>query len=50
MSEKCVIKGSKYAHWIGLYLRLSWVTGPFVYGKPKNLHTSEDTFVHPLNL
>jgi len=53
-SEKCGAEGSKYAHWIGLYLsfHLSWVLGPFVHGKLQNLKTSEDTFGHgitPLN-
>ena len=34
-------EGSKYAHWIGLYLsfHLSWVLGPFVYGRLQNLKT-----------
>jgi len=47
-SEKCVIEGSKYAHWIGLYLsfHLSWVLGPFFHGRLHNLQTSEVTFVH----
>jgi len=41
-------EGSKYAHWIGLYLsfHLSWVFGPFVRGRLQNLQTSEDTFGH----
>ena len=45
-SEKCIAEGSKYAHWIGLYLsfHLNWVLGPFVYGRLQNLQTSEDTF------
>jgi len=47
-SEKYVIEGSKYAHWIGLYLsfHLNWVLGPFVLGRLQNLQTSEDTFAH----
>jgi len=47
-SEKYVIKGSKYAHWIGLYLsfHLDWVLGPFVHGRLQNLQTSEVTFAH----
>ena len=47
-SEKCVIEGSKYADWIGLYLRfhLNWVLGPFVHGRIQNLQTSEVTFAH----
>jgi len=47
---KCVTKGSKYAHWIGLYLsfHLSWVLGPFVHGRLQNLKTSEDTFGHDI--
>jgi len=53
-SEKYVVKGSKYAHWIGLYLslHLNWVLGPFVHGRLQNLQTSEVTFAHvitPLN-
>ena len=38
--KKYVIEGSKYAHWIGLYLRfhLNRVLGP--------LQTSEVTFAH----
>ena len=49
-SEKCVTKGSKYAHWIGLYLRfhLSWVLSPFVHGRLQNLKTNEDTFGHDI--
>ena len=41
-SEKHVIEGSKYAHWIGLYLslHLNWVLGPFVHGRLQNLQTS----------
>jgi len=41
-SEKYVIEGSKYAHWIGLYLsfHLNWVLGPFVHGRLQNLQTS----------
>jgi len=47
-SEKYIVEGSKYAHWIGLYLsfHLSWVLGPFVYGRLQNLRTSEVTFAH----
>ena len=47
-SEKYVAEGSKYAHWIGLYLsfHLNWVLGPFVYGRFQNLQTSEVTFAH----
>ena len=47
-SEKYVTKGSKYAHWIGLYLNfhLNWVLDPFVHGRHQNLQTSEVTFVH----
>ena len=47
-SEKYVIEGSKYAHWIGLYLSLllNWVLGPFVHGRLRNLQTSEVTFAH----
>ena len=47
-SEECVVEGSKYAHWIGLYLsfHLSWVLGPFVDGRLQNLQTSEVTFAH----
>jgi len=47
-SEKCVDKGSKYAHWIELYpsLHLSWVLGPFVYGRLQNPQTNEVTFAH----
>jgi len=52
-SEKYVAKGSKYAHWIGLYLsfHLNWVLGPFVHGRLQN--PGEVTFVHfitPLKL
>ena len=45
-SEKYVIEGSKYAHWIGLYLgfHLNWVLGPFVHGRLQNLQTSAVTF------
>ena len=34
-SDKCVAEGSRYAHWIGLYLsfHLNWVLGPFVHGR-----------------
>ena len=47
-SEKYVVEDSKYAHWIGLYLRFhsNWVLGPFVHGRLQNLQTSEDTFAH----
>jgi len=46
-SEKYVTEGSKYAHWIGLYLNshLNWVLGPFVHGRLHNLKTSEVTFI-----
>jgi len=46
----CVAEGSKYAHWIGLYLSfyLSLVLGPFVHGRLQNLKTSEDTFDHDI--
>jgi len=46
--EKYIIEGSKYAHWIGLYLsfHLNWVLGPFVHGRLQNLQTSEVTFAH----
>jgi len=49
-SEKYIVEGSKYAHWIGLYLsfHLSWVLGPFVHGRLQNLKTSEDTFGHDI--
>ena len=46
-SEKYVIEGSKYAHWIGLlYLsfHLNWVLGAFVHGRLQILQTSEVTF------
>jgi len=54
-SENYVVKGSKYAHWIGLYLsfHLNWVLGPFVHGKLQSLQTSEVTFtqaITPLNM
>ena len=47
-SEKYIIEGSKYAHWIGLYLsfHLNWVLGPFIHGKLQNLQTSKVTFSH----
>ena len=53
-SEKYVVEGSKYGHWIGLYLslHLNWVLGPVVHGRLQNLQTSEVTFAHvitPLN-
>jgi len=49
-SEKFIAEGSKYAHWIGLYLsfNFSWVLGPFVHVRPQNLKTSEDTFGHDI--
>jgi len=49
-SEKCVTKGSKYAHLKGLYLsfHLNWVLGPFVQGRLQNLKASEDTFGHDI--
>ena len=42
-SEKCVVEGSKYGHWIGLYLSfiLSWYWA-HLYGRLQNLQTSED--------
>ena len=45
-SEKYVVEGSKYAHWIGLYLsfHLNRVLGPFVHDRLQNLQTSEVTF------
>jgi len=48
-SEKYVVEGSKYAHWIGQYLsfHLNWVLGPFVRGRRKNLETSEVNFAMP---
>jgi len=51
-SEKCIAEGSKYAHWIGLYLSfyLNWVLGPFVQGRLQNLQTSEVTFAHVITL
>jgi len=51
-SEKCIAKGSKYAHWIGLYLsfHLSWLSDPFVHGRLQNLKTNEDTFAHDITL
>jgi len=47
-SEKYVIEGSKYAHWIGLYLsfHLHWVFGPFVHVRLQILQTSAVTFAH----
>jgi len=47
-SEKCIAKGSKYAHWVGLYLsfHLNWVLGPFSHDRLQNLQTSEVTFAH----
>jgi len=53
-SEKYVVEGSMYAHWIGLYLsfHLNWVLDPFVHGRLQILQTSEVTFarvIAPLN-
>ena len=47
-SEKYVVEGSKYVHWIGIYLsfRLNWVLSPFVHGRLQNLQTSEVTSAH----
>ena len=47
-SEKYVIEGYRYAHWIGLYLsfHLKWVLGPFIHERLQNLKTNEDTFAH----
>jgi len=47
-SEKYAAEGSKYVHWIGLYLsfHLNWVLGLFVRGRLQNLHSSEVTFAH----
>jgi len=47
-SKKYVIEGSKYAHWIGLYLslHLNWTLGPFVHGELQNLLTNKVTFAH----
>jgi len=44
-SEKYIGEGSKYAHWIGLYLsfHLDWVLGPFVHSRLQNLQPSEVT-------
>jgi len=38
-SEKYIAEGSKYAHWIGLYLsfHLNWVLDPLVHGRLQNL-------------
>ena len=49
-SEKNVVEGSKYAHWIGLYLsfHLNRVLGPVVHGRLQNLQTSEVTFAHAI--
>jgi len=49
-SEQCAGEGSKYVHWIGLYLsiRLSWVLGLFVQGRLQDLKESEDTFGHDI--
>jgi len=51
-SEKSAIKGSKSAHWIGLYLsfHLSWIFGPFVHGRLQNLKTSENMLGHDIAL
>jgi len=45
-SEKYIAEGSKYAHWIRLYLsfHLNWVLGPFVHRRLQILQTSEVTF------
>jgi len=53
-SEKYIVEGSTYAHWVGLYLscHLNWIMGPFVRGRLQNLQTSEVTLAHvitPLN-
>jgi len=50
--KKYVAEGSKYAHWIGLYLsfHLNWVLGPFVHCRLQNLQTSEVTFAHVITL
>ena len=50
-SEKCVTEGSKYVHWIGLYLsfHLNWVLDPFVISRLQNLQTSEVTFAHVIS-
>ena len=47
-SKKYVAEGSKYAHWIGLYLsfHLNWVLDPFFHGRLQNLQTSEVTSAH----
>ena len=47
-SEEYVVKSSKYAHWIGLYLSfyLNGVLGPFVHGRLQILQTSEVTSAH----
>ena len=47
-SEKYVAEGSKYAHWIELYLsfHLNWVLGPFVHHRLQSLQASEVTFAH----
>jgi len=49
-SEKCIAEGSKYAHWIGLYLsfHLSWVLGPLFHGRPQKMKTTEDNFCHAI--
>ena len=49
-SEKCVAEGSKYAHWMGLYLslHLNWVLGPFVHSRLQNLKASEAIFDHDI--
>jgi len=45
-SEKYVAEGSRYAHWIGLYLRYhsNWLLGLCVHGRLYNLRTSKVTF------
>ena len=47
-TEKYVGEGSKFAHWIGLYLsfHLNSVLGSFVHDRLQNLKTSEVTFAH----
>jgi len=50
-SKKCIIEGSKYANWKGLYLRfhLNGVLAPFIHGRLQNLQTSEVTFAHVIS-
>jgi len=47
-SEKYIIEGSKYAHWIGLYLSfyLNWALDPNAHDRLQNLQTSEVIFAH----